>query len=87
MQQLKEPAKSLHDDNFLDSAIIQPPIELPEIPILNITSSTGMRPGLSSTEWAEVIDVTLPVPDFRDRIKNMAHVYPFELDSFQKQVI
>lgn len=73
------------NDNFLESTIIQPPVELPEIPILNITSST-VRTGVTCTEWAEMIDVSLPVPDFREKIKDMAHSYPFELDNFQKQV-
>lgn len=33
-----------------------------------------------------MIDVSLPVPEFREKIKDMAHTYPFELDTFQKQV-
>ncbi|XP_063539452.1 superkiller complex protein 2 [Cydia strobilella] len=77
---------SMDNDNFLESTIIQPPVELPEIPILNITSSS-VRTGVTSTEWAEMIDVSLPVPDFREKIKDMAHSYPFELDNFQKQAI
>ncbi|XP_053613916.1 superkiller complex protein 2 [Plodia interpunctella] len=74
------------DDNFLESTIIQPPIELPDIPVLNITSSS-VRTGVTSTEWAEMIDVSQPVPDFKEKIKDMAHSYPFELDNFQKQAI
>lgn len=63
-----------------------PKIELPELPILNITSS-NIKLGATSTEWAEMIDVSLPVPEFRQKLKDMAHTYPFELDNFQKQVI
>ncbi|XP_063831458.1 superkiller complex protein 2 [Ostrinia nubilalis] len=74
------------DDNFLESTIIHPPEELPEIPILNITSS-NVRTGVTSTEWAEMIDVSQPVPEFKEKIKDMAHTYPFELDNFQKQAI
>ncbi|KAL4715896.1 hypothetical protein ACJJTC_013196 [Scirpophaga incertulas] len=74
------------NDNFLDNAIIQPPVELPEIPILNITSSS-LKSGATSTEWAEMIDVSLPVLEFREKIPDMAHSYPFELDNFQKQAI
>ncbi|VVD00855.1 unnamed protein product [Leptidea sinapis] len=50
------------DENFLESTIIKPPVELPEIPVLNITSST-VRMGVTSTEWAETIDVSQPVPE------------------------
>lgn len=74
------------DDNFLESSIIQPEETFEDkIPILNITS-TAAKPGVTSTEFAEMIDVTLPVPEFEEKIKNMAHKYPFELDNFQKQV-
>ncbi|XP_050675404.1 uncharacterized protein LOC126972592 [Leptidea sinapis] len=72
------------DENFLESTIIKPPVELPEIPVLNITSST-VRMGVTSTEWAETIDVSQPVPEFKDKIRDLAHSYPFELDNFQKQ--
>lgn len=73
------------DDNFLGPSIITPRIELPELPILNITSS-NVKLGATSTEWAEMIDVSQPVLEFRERLKYMAHTYPFELDNFQKQV-
>ncbi|CAH0400451.1 unnamed protein product [Chilo suppressalis] len=87
LQQKIEPAANeADDDNFLESTVIRPPVELPEIPILNITSSSA-RTGVTSTEWAEMIDVSLPVPEFKEKIKDMAHTYPFELDNFQKQAI
>lgn len=38
-------------------------------------------------EWAEMIDVNTPVDDFYKRIPVMAHKWPFELDTFQKQAI
>ncbi|XP_045452941.1 helicase SKI2W [Melitaea cinxia] len=78
--------KETADDNFLESTVIKPPVELPEIPVLNITSSAP-KMGVTSTEWAEMIDVSLPVPEFKEKIKDMAHSYPFELDTFQKQAI
>ncbi|CAB3248994.1 unnamed protein product [Arctia plantaginis] len=87
----KKPTKQIElnpsdHDNFLEDTIIRPPVELPEIPILNITSSS-VKTGVTSTEWAEMIDVSQPVPDFKEKIKDMAHSYPFELDIFQKQAI
>ncbi|CAH1637688.1 unnamed protein product [Spodoptera littoralis] len=74
------------NDNFLEATIIRPPIELPELPVLNITSSAA-KAGVTSTDWAEMIDVSQPVPEFREKIKDMAQTYPFELDNFQKQAI
>lgn len=80
-----EQDNDMDNDNFLEATIIRPPIELPEIPVLNITSSAGKQ-GIMSTDWAEMIDVSQPVPEFREKIRDMAQTYPFELDNFQKQV-
>ena len=41
----------------------------------------------SSREWAVKVDVSVPVHDFTDRVPNMAHKYPFELDTFQKRAV
>ncbi|XP_059053154.1 superkiller complex protein 2 [Achroia grisella] len=77
---------SEEDDNFLESTVIKPPVELPEIPVLTITGS-AVKTGVTCTQWAEMIDVSLPVPEFNEKLKDMAHTYPFELDNFQKQAI
>jgi len=37
--------------------------------------------------WAETIDVTKPMLDFKEKVPEMAFKYPFELDTFQKQAI
>lgn len=37
--------------------------------------------------WAEMIDITKPMLDFAEKVPIMAHTYPFELDTFQKQAI
>ncbi|KAF4525429.1 hypothetical protein B566_EDAN004172 [Ephemera danica] len=57
-----------------------------KIPILKITQPTGVL-AKSATEWAELIDVASPVIDFEQKVPDMAHKYPFELDPFQKQAI
>lgn len=38
-------------------------------------------------EWAEIIDISEPVKNFYERVQDMAHQFPFELDTFQKQAI
>ena len=38
-------------------------------------------------EWAHMIDVNLPFPNFHDLVPDMAFNYPFTLDIFQKQAI
>lgn len=37
--------------------------------------------------WAELIDVSKPMADFREKVPDMAYTYPFELDTFQKHAI
>lgn len=57
-----------------------------EPPLLFISKETSL-PGHRSTEWAEVLDCTVPVKDFEKQIPRMAHEFPFELDNFQKLAI
>ncbi|KAJ3176011.1 hypothetical protein HK101_010522 [Irineochytrium annulatum] len=38
-------------------------------------------------EWAHVVDVNKPFPDFYEKVPDMAHKYPFELDLFQKRAV
>lgn len=37
--------------------------------------------------WAEEVDISKPVNNFHKIVPNMAHKYPFELDTFQKQAV
>lgn len=53
--------------------------------ITNPSSKRNMAPSLK--EWAHVIDVNLPFPDFHSLVPDMAFQYPFELDVFQKQAV
>ena len=54
-------------------------------PVLRISDVKPLREK-TSTEWAQMIDVSHPVTDFHERIPDMAFKYDFELDTFQKQV-
>ncbi|KAJ7103133.1 antiviral helicase [Mycena belliarum] len=38
-------------------------------------------------DWAHVIDVNTPLSNFHELVPEMAHKYPFELDTFQKQAV
>ncbi|KAJ7150328.1 ATP-dependent RNA helicase [Mycena filopes] len=38
-------------------------------------------------DWAHVIDVNTPLANFHELVPEMAHKYPFELDTFQKQAV
>lgn len=53
--------------------------------VLRISEAPDAK--LAKTEWAEMLDVTKPVKDFHLKVPDPAHVYPFELDIFQKQAI
>jgi antiviral helicase SKI2 len=48
--------------------------------------STGVATS-EDREWAIKVDLQESVEDFYQKISNMAHTWPFELDAFQKQAI
>ncbi|XP_043214939.1 helicase SKI2W-like isoform X2 [Amphibalanus amphitrite] len=52
-------------------------------------NSFSFRSGraLRSSQWAEEVDISRPVEDFHRQVPNMAHRYPYELDTFQKLAI
>ncbi|KAI5124130.1 hypothetical protein M0805_000941 [Coniferiporia weirii] len=45
------------------------------------------RAAAQKREWAHVIDVRKPMTNFRELVPEMAHKYPFELDTFQKEAV
>ncbi|KAK7465266.1 Antiviral helicase ski2 [Stygiomarasmius scandens] len=45
------------------------------------------RPNIQKRDWAHVIDVRTPLANFHELVPNMAHKYPFELDTFQKHAV
>ncbi|XP_037087754.1 helicase SKI2W-like isoform X2 [Pollicipes pollicipes] len=57
------------------------------VPVLGTTEAA--RPGrrLRSTKWAEEVDISRPIDDFHRLVPNMAHKFPYELDTFQKQAV
>jgi len=38
-------------------------------------------------DWAHVVDIRKPMKRFNELVPNMAHKYPFELDTFQKEAV
>ncbi|KIL00999.1 hypothetical protein PAXRUDRAFT_762342 [Paxillus rubicundulus Ve08.2h10] len=38
-------------------------------------------------DWAHVVDINRPMTNFRELVPEMAHQYPFELDTFQKEAV
>ncbi|KAF9469690.1 antiviral helicase [Collybia nuda] len=42
---------------------------------------------IQKRDWAHVIDVNTPLANFHELVPQMAHKYPFELDTFQKQAV
>nr|CAD7444208.1 unnamed protein product [Timema bartmani] len=73
--------KTLEIDQELDQLVPKEDI----IPVLNISETATVK-GPTSSQWAEVIDVSEPVRDFHQKIPDMAKTWDFELDIFQKQV-
>ncbi|KAF7970863.1 hypothetical protein HWV62_22674 [Athelia sp. TMB] len=45
------------------------------------------RAKVQKRDWAHVIDVNKPMTNFHELVPEMAHKYPFELDTFQKEAV
>lgn len=56
-----------------------------ELPVLKISEFRQKK--IQDNKWAVMVDIEKPVDDFYEKIPELAHEYPFELDVFQKQVI
>lgn len=45
------------------------------------------RAKIEKREWAHVVDINKPMKNFHELVPEMAHKYPFELDTFQKEAV
>ncbi|XP_064549264.1 superkiller complex protein 2 [Drosophila montana] len=52
-------------------------------PVLNISTTANTF----SSDWAEMVDISQPINNFKEQIPCPAMEFPFELDVFQKQAI
>ncbi|KAI9327811.1 antiviral helicase [Zopfochytrium polystomum] len=51
------------------------------------SSKSKSDPLQHQREWAHVVDVNAPFPDFYEKVPDLAHKFPFELDLFQKRAV
>ncbi|GBE77514.1 Putative ATP-dependent RNA helicase [Sparassis crispa] len=45
------------------------------------------RTNIQKRDWAHEVDINKPLTNFHELVPDMAHKYPFELDTFQKQAV
>ncbi|TBU50014.1 antiviral helicase [Dichomitus squalens] len=45
------------------------------------------RANVQKRDWAHEVDVNKPMTNFHELVPEMAHKYPFELDTFQKEAV
>ncbi|KAH9929726.1 antiviral helicase [Fomitopsis serialis] len=45
------------------------------------------RANIQKREWAHEVDINKPMTNFHELVPEMAHKYPFELDTFQKEAV
>lgn len=69
--------------NHVDETLL----EIKPTPLSEILKIRDTKTQQTVAEWAEIIDISQPVKNFHQRVTDMAHQYPFELDTFQKQAI
>lgn len=71
----------------LSTQIDESLLEIKSSSLSEVLSIKDSRAQEKVAEWAEIIDISQPVKNFHKRVADMAHQYPFELDTFQKQAI
>ena len=70
------------EDEDIDSLL---PVEFPALaPRSQLLTSRNQRKG---KEWAHMVDINRPMPNFRELVPEMAREWPFELDIFQKEAV
>ncbi|KAH9950987.1 antiviral helicase, partial [Amylocystis lapponica] len=45
------------------------------------------RTNIQKRDWAHEVDINKPMTNFHELVPEMAHTYPFELDTFQKEAV
>lgn len=45
------------------------------------------RTNIQKRDWAHEVDINRPMTNFHELVPEMAHKYPFELDTFQKEAV
>jgi antiviral helicase SKI2 len=69
-------------DDDIDALL---PVEFPALaPHSQLSMSRNRRGG---KEWAHMVDINRPIPNFHELVPDMARTYPFELDTFQKEAV
>ena len=48
---------------------------------------TDKKNALDKRTWAHVVDLDHKIEDFQELVPNMARIWPFELDTFQKEAV
>ena len=61
------------------------PVEFPALEPHGILAASSARKG--DKKWAHMVDVKREIPKFQELVPNMARIWPFELDTFQKEAV
>ncbi|XP_063988290.1 superkiller complex protein 2 [Diachasmimorpha longicaudata] len=79
----KEPTKDVIDNSTIDGLdVLNFNDFTPVLKLMEKPKSTAKQ-----AEWAEQLDVSVPVVDFDKKVPNPAITFDYELDTFQKQAI
>ncbi len=73
------------EDTDLDDLEDLLPVEFPSLePHGQLLASSSRKGG---REWAHILDVNKDIPNFHELVPEMARIWPFELDTFQKEAV
>ncbi|XP_055904633.1 SKI2 subunit of superkiller complex protein [Eupeodes corollae] len=81
----EEKSNTIQLSGFKHSSNDDQLLEVDSGPVLDI--SKVMTNPDAKVKWAEKVDISHPITDFKEKVPAPAMEYPFELDVFQKQAI
>ncbi|KAI6047978.1 ATP-dependent RNA helicase [Pisolithus marmoratus] len=91
-----DPVDVSGDEHRIDTGLSQSASRLTEVDELLPADRSLLRPTkagrvkrakVTKRDWAHEVDIRKPMTNFRKLVPVMAHKYPFELDTFQKQAV
>ncbi|KAF8910025.1 ATP-dependent RNA helicase [Gymnopilus junonius] len=87
-EEVRSHSENEYTDNPLDQKDVDSLLPTSRSNLKPVGIKTRMRRSVvQKRDWAHVIDVNTPLSNFHELVPKMAHKYPFELDTFQKQAV
>ncbi|KAI8584384.1 hypothetical protein K450DRAFT_219603 [Umbelopsis ramanniana AG] len=87
VEEVPPPSEAQPTDNDIDDLLPKENLVAKESVAQRLAKKEQGDASHKKREWAHEINVNEPFDDFHERVPEMAHEFPFELDTFQKHAV